>query len=41
MERFVAGLLEARTEAATVVVALLFDASVRALLVWDSWRIGP
>lgn len=26
---------------ATVLLAMLFSASVRALLVWDSWRIGP
>lgn len=41
MDGLVAGLLEAGAETVPVVVALLFDASVRALLLWDSWRIGP
>ncbi|HKL63138.1 MAG TPA: hypothetical protein VJ883_07205 [Woeseiaceae bacterium] len=41
MDGFVAGLLEAGAGTDSVVVALLFDASVRALLLWDSWRIGP
>jgi len=26
---------------ATMLLAMLFSLSVRALLVWDSWRIGP
>jgi len=26
---------------ATVLLAMIVSASVRALLVWDRWRIGP